>query len=196
MRKYAVAAAVLAAGLVVSATAASAHHNVPVTTTTEPGACGEVTIGAQWSEDTHIVDNTVLVVQAGGEQFTAPVGESITVGPFETAPVTVRYRVWGGGERNYDQPALTDLDALVAHLDAGGSPLDGDAPGVAWFELEVEGCVPGPEGPEGPSGDDGETGADGSDGVDGEDGADAVSVAQPEESAPATAVTAEPAFTG
>src|SRR5690606_9509967 len=75
-------------------------------------------------------------------------GEPVTVGPFDKASVTVKWRVWGGGERNYDSPALTQagLDELIAWLEEDDTrlPTDVDAPGVAWHVVEVEGCEPEP----------------------------------------------------
>lgn len=138
-------AAAVAVGLIGGAVAlaapASAHHNAPEVALSEIGDCGEVTITTAWSEDTHAVDNAALVVLLDGEVSSAPIGESITVGPFESEAV-IQYRVWGGGERDYDEPALEDLDAIVDHIDDGGSPLDADAPGVAWHEIVVGGCPP------------------------------------------------------
>lgn len=125
------------AGLLLAAPAA-AHHATPTAEVTT-GDCGEVTITTTWSADEHQVDTAALVVLVGDEVHTAPIGESITVGPFE-ADTTVQYRVWGGGERDYDDPPLADLEALLSYLDQGGSELAPDAPGVAWHELTVEGC--------------------------------------------------------
>src|SRR5690606_37523551 len=117
---------------------AAAHHATPTATVVE-GECGEVTITTTWGADEHQVDTAALVVLVGDEVHTAPIGEPITVGPFE-ADTTVQWRLWGGGERDYDDPPLTDLDALVEYLAAGGGELDADAPGVAWHSLEVTGC--------------------------------------------------------
>jgi LPXTG-motif cell wall-anchored protein len=73
--------------------------------------------------------------------LTAPVGESITVGPFE-ADTLIQWRVWGGGERDYDNPSLPDLEVLLAYLEQyPGGELDATAP-VAWHELTVYGCPP------------------------------------------------------
>lgn len=117
---------------------AYAHHAAPTATVTT-GDCGEVTITTAWSADEHHVGTAALVVLIDGEVTTAAIGESVTVGPFE-ADTTVQYRLWGGGERNYDDPPLADLEALLAYLDQGGDVLDSDAPGVAWHSLEVTGC--------------------------------------------------------
>lgn len=127
------------AGLLLAAPAA-AHHATPTVTVVE-GECGEVTITTAWPDDVadHRVDTAALVVLVDGEVSTAAIGESVTVGPFE-ADTTVQYRIWGGGERDYDDPPLTDLEALLAYLDQGGSELSPDAPGVAWHSLEVPGC--------------------------------------------------------
>ena len=123
------------------ATPASAHHNIPHVEVSEPGECGVLTISSAWSEDTHRVENAKLVVQVGNEQYVADIGESIEVGPFDMDEARIFWRVWGGGERDYDSPPLSDLDALLEHLNAGGSELDFDVPGVAWHLVVVEGCV-------------------------------------------------------
>lgn len=123
------------------ATPASAHHNIPSVDVQE-GECGAVTIGTEWTQDTHTVANTVLVVQAHGEQHTAPIGEQLEIGATEQETATIRWRIWGGGERNYDNPALDSLPDLLDHLDGGGDVLDPDAPGVAWHKLYVDGCPP------------------------------------------------------
>ena len=126
------------AGLLLAAPAA-AHHATP-TAEVATGDCGEVTITTTWGADEHQVDTAALVVLVGDEVHTAPIGESITVGPFE-ADTTVQYRVWGGGERDYDDPPLADLGELVEWLrDNPGQELHPDAPGVAWHSLEVTGC--------------------------------------------------------
>ena len=118
---------------------AAAHHATPTATVVE-GECGETTIATAWPDDVadHRVDTAALVVLVDGEVTTAAIGETVTVGPFE-ADTTVQWRLWGGGERDYDDPPLADLEALLAHLDQGGSELT-DAPGVAWHSLEVTGC--------------------------------------------------------
>src|SRR5690606_22486442 len=108
MRKViAAAAAGLIVGVAFAAGTAFADHNTPSVTVSEPGECGTTTITTSWPSDTHQVANAALVVQAGDDYRVAAIGEPVTVGPFDTADVTIRYRVWGGGERNYDSPALT-----------------------------------------------------------------------------------------
>src|SRR5690554_3821867 len=143
MRKVIAAAA---AGLIVGvAFAGTAHadHNTPSVTVSEPGECGTTTITTSWPSDTHKVANAALVVQAGEDYRVAAIGEPVTVGPFDKASVTVKWRVWGGGERAYDDPPLTDLNALLDYLkDHPGGELDKDVPGVAWHEVTVAGCEP------------------------------------------------------
>ena len=166
--KFSMLAAAAAGGLVAMTLAApaSAHHNDPQLMVDDPGECGETTFRTSWALDEHQVDNTMLVVRVGDEISSVAVGDAITAGPFEAESVTIQYRIWGGGERDYDDPALTDLDALVDYLDADEShtPLDAGAPGIGWHELTVYGCPPddgdeqgtGPTTP--PAGDDGEGG--------------------------------------
>lgn len=122
---------------------ASAHHNsVDVDVTNED--C-KVTFSTEWATEGHEVDNTVLVVQVDGTDavYTAGVGETVEISVDEAK--TVKYRVWGGGERDYDDPALSDLDALVEYLeeDEENLPTDEEAPGVEWYEVEVD-CEPEP----------------------------------------------------
>lgn len=126
---------------------ASADHNVPEITY-ETTQCGETTFTADWTEgQTHLVGSARLVVDDGVTFQDIPIGESVTVGPFTTETHPIRYRVWGGGERNYDVPALSvsDLAALLVYLETdGNTPLDPEAPGINWLTLEVTGCVPPP----------------------------------------------------
>jgi LPXTG-motif cell wall-anchored protein len=130
---------------------AQADHNTPSVTVSEPGECGTTTITTAWSQDTHLVAASLLVVQVDGAQTTAAIGESITVGPFDTATPAVRYRVWGAGERAGDVPQLDSLDELLAYLDVHpGGELDLDPSGVAWVDLALEGC-PEPEPTEDPT---------------------------------------------
>lgn len=138
----------LAFGLALAmASPASAHHN-SVDVRSVIGDCGATTFYSAWKKDDHQARGATLVVEATGEVHTAAVGAELTVGPFESEREIVRWRIWGGGERDYDDPALSDLSALLEHLDGGGSPLDGDAPGVRWHELPVAGCVPPSPSPE------------------------------------------------
>lgn len=142
----------LLAGALALASPASANHNSVDVIVGNPGECGTTEITTAWAEADHTVATTVLVVQAGGEQQTAAVGESLSVGPFDSAEATIRWRIWGGGERAHDDPPLTDLAALVAHLEGGGGELDADPPGVAWHEVVVKGCEPDPDPTKPPAG--------------------------------------------
>lgn len=140
--RWGAAAAGLAVGALAAAGPASANHNdVSVDIVTE--GC-DLTATSSWASDEHLVANTVVVVRTGGATFSAAVGSPVQV-ELEPGTTTVDWRVWGGGERDYDDPALDDLPALVAYLDGGGDVLDPDAPGVAWHELAVEGCEPEPD---------------------------------------------------
>lgn len=150
-RWAAVAALGVAAGAVALAGPAQADHNIPDIGINQFGDCGETLISTLWTDGPHMVGNTALVVQLGGEQHIRFIGEDIVIGPF-TEDTTIRWRVWGGGERNYDDPPLTDLDALLAYLEENpGGELDPDPPGVAWHTLDLEGCPePGPSPSPGP----------------------------------------------
>lgn len=139
--RWAAAAAGLAAGALALAGPAAAGHN-DVSVNIQADGC-QVNVTSSWASDEHLVDNTKVVVRHAGATGAAVVGSPFGV---ELAPGTtsVEWRVWGGGERDYDSPALTDLPALLDHLDGGGDVLDADAPGVAWHELAVAGCQPAP----------------------------------------------------
>jgi LPXTG-motif cell wall-anchored protein len=139
--RWAAVAVGLAVGGLALASPASAHHN-EVSVDIQADGC-QLTASSAWASDEHLSPNAVVVVRVAGEVHTAEVGDQLDV---ELAPGTtaVQWRTWGGGERDYDDPALQDLQDLLDHLQAGGDVLDGDAPGVAWHELAVEGCEPEP----------------------------------------------------
>jgi len=152
-------------GLAFAATAAlsmllpaSAAHN-PAIVETETVPCGETTISAAVTdpEGTHLVDNMRLVVSADGTTQNALIPTdgteaSISVGPF-ASDTTVFYRVFGGGERNYDDPLWNGFGGatFAADINAYGAAngFDFVVAGpedpnqfVNWHELEVEGCSP------------------------------------------------------
>jgi hypothetical protein len=167
----AAAAAGLVGGALALAGTAHAHHNVPDLSAGEPGECGEVTIFSAWQEESSHppLDNARLIVEADGEVKVAHVGESVTVGPFDSETVTVRYRIFGGGERDYDVPLWNghasggeDGDAWKAEINTYGAEhgwdwtvagSDDPNPFVTWRELEVEGCPPADDPTGDPTGD-------------------------------------------
>lgn len=133
------AAALGAAAALALAGPASADHNSADANLVVDGCT--LTATSVWELAEHTVANTVLVVRVGDQVTTAAVGEPLDL---ELAPGTtaVDWRVWGGGERNYDNPPLDDLAALLAYLeDNPGGELDADAPGVAWHTLAVADCA-------------------------------------------------------
>lgn len=145
----AIGALALAGGIVAALGApAAAHHNVPDITTVK-GDCGEVTLTAAWTEDTHTVGNAALVVDDGAETKTAGIGEPVTVGPFGGGWHTIHYRVFGGGERGSDSPQWTEtaadkLNKFAADHGGWGFTLAGveaTAPFVTWHSLRVKGCA-------------------------------------------------------
>jgi hypothetical protein len=142
----AVAVAGIAAGALAFGGSAAAHHNIP-----EASVSGDdctITGTSMWAEPegTHLVANTTLVVLVGGEVHHALIGEPLTVEDLPDGTTEAQWRIWGGGERDYDSPPLADLDALVTYLaaDPANSPLDADAPGIDWYDIKVYGC-PDPE---------------------------------------------------
>lgn len=129
-------AALIATGLL-GTPAAHADHGA-TDLTVEEGTCGVVVVHAEWSGDTSQIDDAQLVVYTPDGVRTADIGTRITVVSDEDT--TVRYRVWGGGDPDFDSPALDDPDALTGFLDGGGDPTTADAPGVAWHTVDIEAC--------------------------------------------------------
>jgi len=135
---------------------AFADHNGAVVLT-EGGNCNETTILASVldSEGTHLVDNMYLVVEDpdGVQDELIPVDGTeamITVGPYG-ADTTVYWRVFGGGERDYDQPLWNhygdaDFTTLVNdYITENGDEwllagMDDTNPFTTWESLLVEGC--------------------------------------------------------
>lgn len=152
----ALGAAVLAAALAASAPALADHVSVPMEVGT--GECVPAVVTARWSGQENPYEDTArLVVRTADGTRTAPLGESLridledmTVPPTATAPGEIHYRVWVGDEHHYANPPLTDPEAMLAHIEAGGSPADADAPGAAWAVASVPACpddrdAPGPD---------------------------------------------------
>jgi hypothetical protein len=149
----------------------SAGHN-PAVVEIETVECGETTFSATVNDPagTHLVSNMRLVVHADGvTQFTdvIPVdgsAASLTVGPF-AEDTTILWRVFGGGERDYDSPLWNGYgepgfaDEINAYADSlteeeGDldfswvlSGPDDPNPFTTWHALPVEGCPPPPEDP-------------------------------------------------
>lgn len=111
----------------------------------EEDQCGQLTLTTSWEAISRPVDNTTLIVLAAGQLHTAPIGEAVTVGPFDQATVTVHYRIAGGAERDYDSPAWTiSRPDLLDYIDAHGADwqFSADPPWfVGWHETTVAGCV-------------------------------------------------------
>jgi hypothetical protein len=142
--------------LAIFAAGVSAAHN-PAVVEHNTVACGETTFSASVTdpEGTHLVDNMQLVVHADGvtQNEVIPTDGSsveITVGPFDSDQ-TIMWRVFGGGERNYDQPLwnghgepgfTADINAYGADNGFGFVVAGPDDPNpfTTWNELEVEGC--------------------------------------------------------
>ena len=156
--------ALLAAGAFIFTYISYVHagHNGAVVET-ETAACGETTITASVADPngTHLVSNMWLVVHADGETQSMNIptdgsDASITVGPFFTQsgdPETVRWNVFGGAERAYDQPLWngygdpdfgSNINAYAAEQGGFGWVLDGpDEPNpfTNWNEIEVDSCA-------------------------------------------------------
>lgn len=130
----------LAGGIVATLGAPAAAHHNEIQTQVETEGCW-LSGTTSWAKDDHQAGAAVLVFRVDGVVATVAIGEGFEfLLPDHTT--LVEWRIWGGGERDYDSPALTNLDALLAHLDGGGGVLDADAPGVAWHQLDVTGCGP------------------------------------------------------
>ena len=154
--------ALLAIGAVLAAGSALASHNGALVSY-ETGDCGETTFTAGITDPAggHKITNMYLVVHADGEtQFEGPIPTdgstvSITAGPFVGAGglETISWNVFGGAERDYDQPLWNgygepnfgaDIGAYATSQGGFGWVLDGpDEPNpfTNFNELVVEGCV-------------------------------------------------------
>lgn len=157
-------AVVAVLGVLGFASIALAGHN-PAVVEHELGSCGPTVFSATVTDPagTHLVSNMFLVVDTedGDEQFvnipTDGSAATIEVGPFET-DTTVSWHVFGGGERDYDQPLwngyggatfgddITDYFLEVGTFSWVVAGTDDPNPFVTWNEVLVPGCVPTLEG--------------------------------------------------
>lgn len=148
--------AAISAGIISSAQAA---HN-PAVVTYDLGMCTPSTFSATVTDPDagHLISNMYLVVSADGDtQFanipTDGTSADISVGPF-AADTTVYWNVFGGGERDYDQPLWNgygtpsfgaDITAYAADQGGFSWVLDGPEnpnPFTNFNEVEVSGCSP------------------------------------------------------
>jgi hypothetical protein len=135
---------------------ASADHRLGATVTTDVNTC-EPTIVSATTLDPGIA-NMFLVVDTEDtdEQFgnipTDGSSVEIAVGPFGT-DTTVSWRVFGGGERDYDDPHWNGYGGptfsadITAYGAANGfgwvvAGTDDPNPFTTWNEVEVPGCSP------------------------------------------------------
>ncbi|AEF39492.1 hypothetical protein [Hoyosella subflava] len=159
---------VLFAALTLSYTAsigiAHAGHNGAEVEITGPGECGETTFSASIIDPggTHKVENMRLVVHADGQTQnqvipTDGTETSITVGPFTTPSIettTISWRVFGGGERDYDDPSWTGYGEAGFGADVAeygnehtfgwtvAGP-DDPNPFTTWHTIDVQTCAGG-----------------------------------------------------
>lgn len=134
----------------------------PISVTTEVvGKCGPIILTAQWNIGSGQTDNAKLVVFDGTDVKVAGIGTPIEVGPFDK-PTEVQYRVFGGGERNYDVPLWKGhpnsgedpypsnqafIDAVNAYINTNGVDWvvggpDKTNPFLRWKHLRpTKGCV-------------------------------------------------------
>ncbi|MDP3880895.1 MAG: hypothetical protein Q8Q32_01795 [bacterium] len=174
-KSFAIATFLAIAVLALSAATVFAGHNGAMVSH-ETFSCGETTFTATITDPdgTHKVTNMYLVVSADGntQSVIIPTDGSdaeITVGPF-TEDMTIYWNVFGGGERDYDQPLWNgygeegfsaDIAAYADDQGGYGWVLDGpeeENPFVNWNTIEVEGCPD--DDPEPPTVDNPETKAD------------------------------------
>lgn len=148
------------ASAVATAAPASAAHNPVVDVQT--AACGETTVTATVSGTAHLTGNMYLVVDVDGEAQSAHIPPvdgsetSLTVGPFhgQTAETkTVSWRIFGGGERDYDRPlwdghgqpgfgtAIDDYADEVGSFAWVIAGTDDPNPFTTWNEVDVLGCA-------------------------------------------------------
>lgn len=139
--------------------AVNAGHNGAVVTT-DGGTCEETVFSAKVDdpEGTHLVSNMYLVVHADGTTYRENIptnGDSvdISVGPF-SQDTTVSWRVFGGAERNYDQPLWNgfgdpdfgaEVSAYAAEVGSFSWVIagpDDPNPFTTWNEVDVSDCLP------------------------------------------------------
>ncbi|WP_435108736.1 hypothetical protein [Nocardiopsis synnemataformans] len=141
-----VAGTVMSTAALLPSTALADHFGVSIEAMSSP--CAPVTIATRWlGEDSPYEEEARLVVLTQDGVETAPVGESLNVGPEDMSvpPTSTRsgevyYRVWVGHEHYYGNPAPYDKEALLVYLDEGGSPLAADVPGVPWSVASAGPC--------------------------------------------------------
>jgi len=146
----------------ISAVPASAGHN-PADVDVEVGACGETTVTATITDPagTHRVSNMRLVVDVDGaaQNVIVPIdGSSVSLaaGPFYGQSVeteTVSWRVFGGGERSYDDPLWNGFGEPGFGADVGEyaeevgtfnwvvAGTEDPNPFTTWNEVEVDTCA-------------------------------------------------------
>ena len=135
-----------------------AAYDLPEVDVGEPMTCGETTFTA-FVGSNNPVTNMHLVVSADGTTQaevipTLPSTVEITVGPFitkDTEMMPIYYRIFGGGERDFDNPHWNGygepdfISDIVAYIGLFGDawtiagPEDPN-PFVVWDEMEVETC--------------------------------------------------------
>jgi hypothetical protein len=163
IRKTVVALAIVIVACAMSLTAASATHDPGVVVETAgSGDCGQTTISAVVLPNADHVQNMYLVVSAGGVTESANIptdgnAASVTVGPFFTQSgedVSVLWRVFGGGERNFDDPHWNgyggatfgaDIGAYAAQVGGYGWTIAGpDDPNLftTWNVIAASSCGP------------------------------------------------------
>lgn len=150
------ALATLAAAVSVAPASAAEPASVEV----DVAACGETTVSASTAPG-HTVGNMYLVVDVDGvaQSVNIPTdGSSVSLaaGPFHTQSVeteTVSWRVFGGGERNFDIPLwkghgepgfAAAINAYFAEVGTFAwviAGTDDPNPFTTWNEVEVDTCA-------------------------------------------------------
>lgn len=158
--RISVAALTLIMSFVFMTGVAFAGHNGADVSIEQPAACAETTFTATIADPdgTHKSDNMQLIVDVDGvAQVTDPIPTdgsevSLAVGKFNQDK-TVSWRVFGGGERDYDQPHWNgygepNFNADVgAYGDANGfgfvvAGTDDPNPFTTWNTFDAQGCYP------------------------------------------------------
>ncbi|MEX0868310.1 MAG: hypothetical protein WD011_01425 [Nitriliruptoraceae bacterium] len=145
--------------LALFATPALADHNGAQVAVTG-GECEPTVISATVADaqGTHLVDNMRLVVDDGTTvEVSDPIptdgsAVGVSVGPY-TEETLVLWRIFGGSERDYDQPAwntygepgftdaINDYATSVGGFDWVLSGFDDDNPFTTWSSLTVAPCL-------------------------------------------------------
>lgn len=148
------------AALLAAVATAPASAADPAEVSVDVAGCGETTVSASLPEG-HSIDNMYLVVDVDGvaQSVNIPTdgsNVSLTAGPFHGSSVeaeTVSWRVFGGGERDLDNPLWNghgepgfgaDIGAYATEVGSFSwviAGTDDPNPFTTWNEVDVQTCA-------------------------------------------------------